>query len=184
MKIVRPEEVHLESYKEALIRAISLGTAAYPEEAQDQLLKIEADIKSFLARKEDPKAIGGDVQLPDGSLVLRLPGITRWMWDGEVCGSINFRWQEGTTELPPHCLGHIGYEVFSWKQNRGYATEALKQILPEAKRIRMPFVELTTNVDNLFSQRVIQKNGGVLHEKFVKPQSHGGTDGLRYRIYL
>lgn len=48
----------------------------------------------------------------------------------------------------------------------------------------MPFVELTTNVDNLFSQRVILKNDGALHEKFVKPQSSGGGDGLRYLIYM
>ena len=52
------------------------------------------------------------VKLPDGSFVPRIPGITRWMWDGQVCGSINFRWQVGSTELPPNCLGHIGYEVF------------------------------------------------------------------------
>ena len=184
MKIVRPEEAHLESYKKALIQAISSGTAANLAEVQDELLEIEADPESFLAKQEDPKALGGDVKLPDGSFVPRLPGITRWMWDGQACGSINFRWQEGSTELPPHCLGHIGYEVFSWKRNKGYASEALKQILPEAVKLGMPFVELTTDVDNFFSQRVIQKNGGVLHEKFVKPQSHGGMDGLRFRIYL
>lgn len=184
MKIVRPEEVHLDSYRKALVQAISLGTAVNLVEAQDQLAEIEADPESFLAKKEDPKALGGDVKLPDGSFVPRLPGITRWMWDGEACGSINFRWQEGTTELPAHCLGHIGYEVFSWKRNKGYASEALKQILPEAVKLGIPFVELTTNVDNTFSQRVIEKNNGVLYEKFVKPQSSGGGDGLRYRIYL
>ena len=52
------------------------------------------------------------VKLPDGSLVPRLPVITRWMWDGQLCGSIYFRPQMGSTELPPHCLGHIGIEVF------------------------------------------------------------------------
>lgn len=184
MKIVRPEEVHLDSYRKALVQAISLGTAVNLVEAQDQLAEIEADPEFFLAKKEDPKALGGDVKLPDGSFVPRLPGITRWMWDGEACGSINFRWQEGTTELPAHCLGHIGYEVFSWKRNKGYASEALKQILPEAVKLGIPFVELATNVDNTFSQRVIEKNNGVLYEKFVKPQSSGGGDGLRYRIYL
>lgn len=184
MKIVRPDEVYLKSYKEALIQAISSGTAAYLEEAQRDLLEIETDPSSFLAKQDDPKALGGDVKLPDGSLVPRLPGITRWMWDGQACGSINFRWQAGSTELPPHCLGHIGYEVFSWKRNKGYASEALKQILPEAVKLGMPFVELTTNTDNLISQKVIEKNGGVLHEKFVKPASHGGTDGLRFRIFL
>lgn len=86
MKIVRPEAVHLESYRSALIRAISSGTAANLEEAQDDLSEIEADPGSFLAKQENPKALGGDVKLPDGSFVPRLPGITRWMWDGQVCG--------------------------------------------------------------------------------------------------
>jgi predicted acetyltransferase len=57
-------------------------------------------------------------------------------------------------------------------------------MLPEAIKLGMPFVELTTDVDNLFSQKVIINNGGVLLEKFVKPAVHGGTDGLRFRIYL
>ena len=184
VEIVRPTELYLESYKQALIQAISSGTAASLAEAQDELSEIEADPESFLAKQEDPKALAGDVKLPDGSLVPRLPGITRWMWDGQICGSINFRWQVGSTDLPPHCLGHIGYEVFSWKRNKGYASEALYQILPEAVKLGMPFVELTTDVNNLISQRVIEKNGGVLHEKFVKPLSHGGADGLRFRIYL
>ena len=184
MHIVRPDEVYLKSYKKGLIKAISSGTAEYLDRAQRELLEIEVDPKSFLAEQEDPKALGGDVKLSDGSFVPRIPGITRWMWDGQVCGSINFRWQVGSTELPPHCLGHIGYEVFSWKRNQGYASAALKEILPEAVKLEMPFVELTTDVNNLISQRVIEKNGGVLHEKFVKPQYHGGTEGLRFRISL
>ncbi|MDP1851189.1 MAG: GNAT family N-acetyltransferase [Candidatus Planktophila sp.] len=184
MEIVRPEERYLESYKNALIQSISSGTAAYLDRAERELLEIEADPLSFLAEQEDPNALGPDVKLPDGSLVPRLPGITRWMWDGQVSGEINFRWKVGTTDLPPHCLGHIGYEVFSWKRNKGYASEALRQILPEAIKLGMPFVELTTDVDNSISQKVIKNNGGILHEKFVKPAAHGGTDGLRFRIYL
>ena len=184
MKIVRPAEEYLLSYRSALIRAISLGIAANSQEAEDELLEIDGNPEAFLAKQEDRQALSGDVKLPDGSLVPRLPGITRWMWDGEACGGINFRWQDGSKDLPPYCLGHIGYEVFAWKRNRGYASEALKQMLPEAIALGMPFVELTTDVDNYFSQRVIQKNGGVLYEKFVKPQSSGGRDGFRYRIFL
>lgn len=184
MEIVRPGERYLESYKCALIQEISGGSAAYPDRAQREILEIETAPDVFLAKQDDPNALSGDIELSDGSLVPRLPGFTRWMWDGDVCGEINFRWKIGTTELPPHCLGHIGYEVFSWKRNKGYASEALRQILPEARKLEMPFVELTTDVDNLFSQKVIMNNGGVLHEKFVKPAVHGGTDGLRFRIYL
>jgi len=184
MELVRPTLEHLESYRSGLIRELAAGTAPFPEEARDQLAEIESDPQKFLDKQEDRHALGGDVKLPDGTFVLRLPGISRFMWDGEACGRINFRWQDGSTELSPSCLGHIGYDVFSWKRNKGYASEALKQILPEAVTLGMPFVELTTDIDNFFSQRVIQKNGGVLHEKFVKPKSQGGGDGLRFRIYL
>lgn len=184
MELVRPTLEHLDSYRSALIRELLAGTAAFPDEAQDQLKEIETDPQNFLDKQEDREALGGDVKLPDGTFVPRLPGISRFMWDGEACGRINFRWRQGTTDLPATCLGHIGYDVFSWKRRNGYASEALKQILPEAAALGMPFVELTTDIDNFFSQRVIQNNGGVLHENFVKPSSQGGGDGLRFRIYL
>jgi len=133
---------------------------------------------------EDREAKGPPVTLPDGSTVRRLPGFRRWLWDGEFCGSIGFRWQEGTTALPPHCLGHIGYAVVPWKQRLGYAKAALAQLLPEAKSIGLSFVEITTDPDNAASQRVILSNGGVLVEQFTKPLQFGGKPGLRYRIKL
>lgn len=49
MKIVRPTELYLESYKQALIQAISSGTAAYLAEAQRELSEIEADPDESLA---------------------------------------------------------------------------------------------------------------------------------------
>jgi predicted acetyltransferase len=103
--------------------------------------------------------------LPDGTSVPRLPGIVRWMWDGEFAGMIGFRWQVGTAELPPTCLGHIGFNVPPSKLCRGYATAGLAAILPEARRVGLPYAELTTTPDNLASQRVIEKGGGVLVER-------------------
>jgi predicted acetyltransferase len=106
------------------------------------------------------------------------------MWDGEFCGTIGFRWQPGTTDLPPYCLGHIGYAVVPWKRGNGYATRALGLLLPEARDRGLPFVELTTDEGNLASQRVIEANGGELYERFTKPASYGGAPSLRYRIYF
>jgi predicted acetyltransferase len=106
------------------------------------------------------------------------------MWDGEFCGSISLRWQQGTTDLPPHCLGHIGYAVVPWKQRLGYATRALSQLLPEARSVGLPFVDITTEPENIASQRVILANGGFLVEPFTKPLQFGGTPGLRYRILI
>jgi predicted acetyltransferase len=106
------------------------------------------------------------------------------MWDGEFCGSIGLRWQVGTTALPPTCLGHIGYAVAPWKRKRGYATAALAQILPEARAVGLPYVELVTDVDNVVSQRVIRANGGVFVEQFEKLPSNGGGPAYRFRIDL
>ncbi len=183
MKLIRPEEFHLTSYVAALNRAIDLGTTN-TERAQRKLSEIAADPESFLAKQEDPEALSSELKLSDGNYVPRIPSKMRFLWDGELCGTISFSWQVGTTQLPPYYLGHIGYEVFSWKRGKGYATESLRQILSEPLELGMPFVELVTNPENLSSQRVITKNGGVLHERFVQPELHGGKDGLRYRIYL
>jgi predicted acetyltransferase len=117
-------------------------------------------------------------------MATRIPGYHRWMWDGEFSGVINFRWQPGTTALPPHCLGHIGYSVVPWKRGLGYATKALQLLLPDAKEEGLEFVELTTDAENIASRKVIEANGGTLIERFNKPEAYGGAEGLRYRIAL
>jgi hypothetical protein len=73
---------------------------------------------------------------------------------------------------------------FLWKRRRGYATQALRDILPDAKAEGLQFVEITTDPDNTASQRVIEANGGVLIDEFIKPEQFGGKPGLRYRIGL
>lgn len=183
MQLVRPSELHLPSYVAALERGWSTDNLR-PEVAQEELARVRANAQAFVASMEDREAKGPPVTLPDGSVVIRLPGFRRWLWDGEFCGSIGFRWQEGTTELPPHCLGHIGYAVVPWKQRRGYAKAALAQLLPDAKSVGLPFVEITTDPENLASQRVILANGGFLVEHFTKPPQFGSKPGLRFRIAL
>lgn len=181
MQLVRPSELHLPSYVAALERGWSADNLR-PEAAQEELARVRTDARAFIAGMDDRQAKGPPVTLPDGSLANRLPGFRRWLWDGEFCGSIGLRWQEGTTELPSHCLGHIGYAVVPWKQGLGYAKAALAQLLPEAKSVGLPFVEITTDPENIASQRVILANGGVLVARFIKPPQFGSTPGLRFRI--
>lgn len=124
------------------------------------------------------------VTLPDGTTAARLPGFIRWMWDGEFCGIVGLRWQVGTMELPSYCLGHVGYSVVAWRRNKGYATSALRQLLPLARDVGLPYVELTADIDNVASQRVILANGGRLVEEFTKPPAHGSQVALRFHILL
>jgi predicted acetyltransferase len=184
MQLVWPSILYLPSYVAALEKGWSADNVRGAVAAREELAKIEANPVAFLGSLVDREAKGGPVTLPDGSLVARIPGFRRWLWDGEFCGSIAIRWQPGTTALPPHCLGHIGYAVVPWKQQRGYATLALRLLLPEARALGLPFVEVTTDPANIASQRVIEANGGVLFEHFTKPPQFGRVPGLRYRIAL
>ncbi len=145
---------------------------------------IEADRQQFLADQDDPRAERGALTLPDGTTATRIPGYERWMWDGEFCGRIGLRWQEGTAELPTHVLGHIGYAVVSWKRGRGYATNALAQLLPDARAIGLPHVELATDPNNVASLRVLAANNAQLIGPFELPEVHGGGAALRFRIAL
>lgn len=181
MDLVWPAAQYLASYARALEQGWSPDNLR-PEAALEELERIADDPVRFVAEQVDREAKGPPITLNDGSTVPRLPGYRMWIWDGEFCGVIGFRWQPGTTELPPYCLGHIGFSVVPWKRRNGYATQALKLLLRDVRNEGLPYVELTTDLTNFASQRVIQSNGGHLVERFNKPAVHGGAESLRFRI--
>jgi predicted acetyltransferase len=181
--LVWPAHQYLPGYVHALRQGWSPDNLR-PQVAQDELARIAEDADRFLSEQVAREAKGPPITLPDNSTVPRLPGYSLWMWDGEFCGSIGIRWQPGTTELPPYCLGHVGYSVVPWKRQRGYATRALQLLLPHARAEGLAYIELTTNADNLSSQRVIEANGGTLIERFYKPVVYGGAESLRFRIVI
>ena len=184
LQLVVPSLAQLDAYAGALRRGWSPDNVRLLEAAREELELIVEDRADFIALLDDREAKGGPITLPDGSQVPRLPGYRRWMWDGEFCGSIGFRWQPGTSALPAHCLGHIGYSVVPWKRRRGHATRALALLLPEVRKEGLDYVELTADPDNLPSQKVITANGGVLVKRFRKEPAYGQTEALLFRIPL
>ena len=184
MNLVIPAREHIVEYVAALKKGWSPTNVNPEKAAREELAQIELDTPAFLASMTDRSPNDRFITLPDGSQHARLPGICRWMWDDGFCGSINFRWKPGTPELPPTVLGHIGYSMVPWKWGRGYAKEALRLILMEARNEGLPYVELTTDPDNIASQRVIRANGGVFVEEFKEPEAYGGKIGFRFRISL
>jgi predicted acetyltransferase len=184
MKLVWPSSEYLPSYVAALERGWSPDNLRGEVVAREQLASIAANPAAFLASLVDIEATGSPITLPNGTTVPRLPGYQRWLWDGDFCGSIGFRWQRGTEVLPPYCLGHIGYSVVPWKRRRGYATRALREVLEDATARGLRYVEITAAVDNTSSKRVIEANGGILVEEFVTPPAVGGRNELRYRVPL
>lgn len=188
MRIVRPTLDHLPAYVAALRQGYSPDNVRGAVAAQEILARIDADATRFIDSMEDREAKGPLVTLPDGSQVNRIPGFSRWMWDdvpeAPFCGSISARWQPGTAALPRHVLGHVGYSVVPWKRQRGYATQALTQMLLEIRELGLPHIDITTDPDNLPSQRVILANGGLFVEAFTKPAAFGNHAGFLYRIAL
>jgi predicted acetyltransferase len=180
MQLVWPAPEYLRSYRDALRRGWSPNNMR-PQAADEELAAIENNPDAFFREMVNFEGGGRGVKLPDGSVVPRLPGYRKWMWDGEFCGSIQLRWSP-SGELPPYCLGHIGYSVVQWKQRRGYASRALGLIAAEARARGLPHVEITTTPANIASQKVILANGGMLIEEFEKLASLGGGAELRYRI--
>jgi predicted acetyltransferase len=186
--LVTPAVAHLPAYVSALERGWSPDNMR-AEVAREQLAQIQRDPAGFLDTMDDKDAKAGPIKMPDDTTINRLPGITRWIWDDATpsdpfCGSVGFRWQPGGAALPAHVLGHIGFAVVPWKQRQGHAKTALAMLLPEAKARGLPYVELTTDPDNIASRRVIEASGGTLVERFEKAAMYGGGESLRYRIAI
>jgi predicted acetyltransferase len=184
LELLRPALSLLPGYVDALERGWSPDNVRGVQATRDELEQIRKDPAAFVEGLTDREAKGLPIVLPDGSTAQRLPGYRLWLWDGEFCGSIGFRWQPGTSALPAHVLGHIGYAVVPWKRRLGYATSALALLLPYARNEGLQYVDITTDPDNVESQKVVLANGGVVIERFKKLPQYGGHEALRFRIHL
>ncbi|UKD51870.1 GNAT family N-acetyltransferase [Amycolatopsis sp. FU40] len=113
--------------------------------------------------------------------VASLPGdhaVYRWLVeDGQVLGGIALR--TGPAEYV-EWAGHLGFGIRPSARGRGLASWALRQMLPEARRLELPRVLLVCATENLASARTIERAGGVLEE--VRQTGHGPV--RRYWITL
>jgi len=123
--------------------------------------------------RQDPAALIDELTRQDGMIKTasgehpRLPSRVFWLDDGEFCGSINLRFAPGTEVLPPAVSGHVGYAVVPWKRRCGYATEALRLLLPVAREVGLRRLQITCDEGNESSRRVIVANGGVLERSYA-----------------
>jgi len=104
---------------------------------------------------------------------------TTWLavreFDGKIIGSIQLRHE--LNDFLFNRGGHIGYEVRPSERQKGYATEMLRLVLKECKKMGIYKVLISCNKSNMASIKTILKNNGVLEDERI------WTDGSIYQRY-
>ncbi len=85
--------------------------------------------------------------------------------------------------------GNIGYHVYPPARGRHYAERACRLVMPLAKRHGLDHLWITTNPDNIPSQRTCQRLGAELIDTVTIPKDHpfrsrGETAKCRYLLRL
>jgi len=81
---------------------------------------------------------------------------------GELVGRVSIRHE--LNEWLLRVGGHVGYGVRPQHRRRGYATEMLRQSLIIARSLGVDPMLVTCDEDNVGSQTVIERCGGVLED--------------------
>ncbi|MFC7625532.1 GNAT family N-acetyltransferase [Microlunatus sp. GCM10028923] len=117
-----------------------------PEAFAEYVIKVRAD-----AEEDSPRPAG------------YVPGTTLWYVDGDqYLGRLAIRHRLNANLL--EWGGHIGYDVRPTARRRGHATAMLLAALPIAYELGLDPVLITCDEDNVASEKVIRKGGGVYED--------------------
>lgn len=98
--------------------------------------------------------------------------------EGRIVGMIDLRHR--LNEHLAEFGGHIGYSVRPAERRKGYASQMLAMVLPEAEKLGFDRVLVTCDKGNEASRRTIERNGG----RFEREARDGDEIVLRYWINI
>jgi predicted acetyltransferase len=151
IQLVPPTERYRESFLRALREFRREGLLWW---SGGDLETVEQDFAAFVAKKlEDSNPRTAEL----------VPKTHLWaVADGQLVGRISIH--HALNDALRVAGGHIGYDTVPSCRGRGVATEMLRQALPVARALGLTAVLLTCDDTNAGSIRVIERNGGSLHE--------------------
>ena len=88
--------------------------------------------------------------------------------DGHIVGRLSLR--HYLNDFLERIGGHIGYGIVPEYRHHGYATEMLKQALPNCSSLGFKRVLITCDIDNQGSIKVIERCGGIFENETDEPQ--------------
>jgi predicted acetyltransferase len=180
--LLEPNNQLLPGSERALAAGWSPETSPEPQYGirEQHLGEIRADSQGFVKRLTGANRV---VQrLLDGTPVPPMREVVYWISDGEFSGVISLRRLRNSGELPAIVSDHVSYAVVPWKSRKGYARQALADVLQKAPRFGLKRLLVTTHQDNLPSRRVIEATGGVLAGLVPYP-SQAGKFRLQFWLY-
>ncbi|MCR4325820.1 MAG: GNAT family N-acetyltransferase [Patescibacteria group bacterium] len=174
MELIEPSTEYKNSFIEAVkeYKEDTVDSFRHAKYRELSLPELEADFGGFVAR-ELGKSEGEN--LPEGYV----PQTDYWLVDGsEFIGRVSIR--HSLTEHLRQLGGHIGYDIRPSKRRKGYGTKILQLALPKARELGIERVLVTCDAGNAASQKIIEKNGGVLENQVSDPE----TGGSKMRFWI
>ena len=154
--LVLASPAYARSYVEALREGFRRGDQAARKPGE--IDGIEADFDEFVAGMTKQT---GDVTLPNGEVIPKVPFDVFWLVDGETfIGEAGLRYALNDWLL--QIGGHVGYGIRPMFQRQGYGTLILKLALDVLRDRGIGKALVTCYDHNIGSAKIIEANGGVL----------------------
>jgi len=162
-----PALSHIPSYLEALEEGFVRGAQA---ERKSHIPLVLEDAAGYLASLNDPAP--GVVTAPNGEEFEPVPYENLWLVEGDTfIGEFSFRLN--LNAYLESYGGHVGYGIRPSMMGKGLATLGLKLLRNHAAGLGIDQLLITCDAEHGgASERVIQKNGGVLYDINEFPYGH------------